>query len=68
MTTCSQLIRHPKKPRKYKDKRPNLDKCPQKKGTCLKVFLLTPRKPNSALRKVAKVMLSNRDRVQAYIP
>ena len=68
MTTISQLVRHPKTPRKYKNRRPNLDKCPQKKGTCVKVFVLTPRKPNSALRKVAKVMLSNRDRVQAYIP
>jgi small subunit ribosomal protein S12 len=68
MATLTQLIRHPKVPRKYKKRRPNLDRCPQKKGTCLKVFMLTPRKPNSALRKVAKVMLSNRDRVQAYIP
>jgi small subunit ribosomal protein S12 len=68
LTTQSQLIRNPKSPRRYKNRRPNLDRCPQKKGTCLKVFLMTPRKPNSALRKVAKVLLSNRDRVHAYIP
>ena len=68
MTTLAQLIRHPKKKRKYKNRRPDLDQCPQKKGTCLKVFSMTPRKPNSALRKVAKVLLSNRKRIHAYIP
>ena len=53
MARLNQLIRKKRKPRKYKDKRPNLEKCPQKKATCLKVFVMTPRKPNSALRKVA---------------
>jgi small subunit ribosomal protein S12 len=50
MARLNQLIRKKRKPRKYKDKR---QKCPQKKATCLEVFVMTPRKPNSALRKVA---------------
>jgi small subunit ribosomal protein S12 len=53
MTRLNQLIRKKRKIRKCKDKRPNLEKCPQKKATCLKVLIMTPRKPNSALRKVA---------------
>lgn len=53
MSTLAQIIKTKRKPRKYKDKRPDLQKCPQKKATCLKVFNMTPRKPNSALRKVA---------------
>lgn len=68
MSTLTQIIRKNRKPRKYKNKRPNLQKCPQKKATCLKVFNMTPRKPNSALRKVAWVLLSNFQRVHAYIP
>jgi small subunit ribosomal protein S12 len=68
MTTLTQLVRKGRKPRKYKNKRPDLVACPQKKGTCLKVFQMTPRKPNSALRKVSRVLLSNYHRVNAYIP
>ena len=68
MSTLAQISKNKRKPRKYKDKRPDLQKCPQKKATCLKVFNMTPRKPNSALRKVAWVLLSNFRRVHAYIP
>ncbi len=68
MSTLTQIIKKKRKPRKYKNKRPDLQKCPQKKATCLKVFNMTPRKPNSALRKVAWVLLSNFHRVHAYIP
>jgi small subunit ribosomal protein S12 len=68
MSNLNQLIRKPKKRKKYKEKRKDLQKCPQKKATCLKVFQMTPRKPNSALRKVARVLLSNYLRVHAYIP
>jgi small subunit ribosomal protein S12 len=53
MPTLVQLVKKPRKKRIYKNRRPDLDKCPQKKATCLKVFIITPRKPNSALRKVA---------------
>jgi small subunit ribosomal protein S12 len=53
MARLNQLIRKKRKLRKSKDKRPDLQQCPQKKATCLRVFVMTPRKPNSALRKVA---------------
>lgn len=53
MSTFTQLLRKKRKPRKYKNKRPDLQKCPQKRATCIKVFTMTPRKPNSALRKLA---------------
>lgn len=52
----------------YKSKSPALDSCPQKRGVCTKVYTTTPKKPNSALRKVAKVRLSNSVEVIAYIP
>lgn len=68
MSTLQQLLRKNRSPRRYKNKRPNLEACPQKKGTCLKVFQMTPRKPNSALRKVTRVLLSNYQKVYAYIP
>jgi len=68
MSTINQLIRKPRKSKIYKQKRKDLQHCPQKKATCLKVFNMTPRKPNSALRKVARVLLSNYFRVHAYIP
>jgi len=68
MARLGQLIRKERKLKKRKNKRPNLQQCPQKKATCLKVFVMTPRKPNSALRKVAWVLLSNMQRVHAYIP
>lgn len=54
--------------KKKKNKTPKLQKCPQKKGTCLKVFLQTPKKPNSALRKVTKLILSNDMTALAHIP
>src|SRR6195952_4285050 len=68
MSRINQLIRKPRKSKVYKEKRKDLQHCPQKKATCLKVFNMTPRKPNSALRKVARVLLSNYYRVTAYIP
>lgn len=67
--TLSQLQhRYPRVPKKIYSRRRDLQLCPQKKGTCLKVFITTPRKPNSALRKVARVLLTNYYRVTAYIP
>jgi len=68
MPTLVQLIKKSRKKRIVKNRRPALDKCPQKKATCVRVFTMTPRKPNSALRKVAWIQLSNRKRVHAYIP
>jgi small subunit ribosomal protein S12 len=53
MATLQQLIKHKRKPKLHKIKRPNLQGCPQKRATCIRVFNMTPRKPNSALRKVA---------------
>lgn len=68
MVTINQLIRR-KRPKKYKKtKVPALKKAPQQKGTCLRVFTMTPRKPNSALRKVARLRLFNGEYVTAYIP
>jgi len=67
--TINQLQqRSPRVPKKHNTRRRDLTLAPQKKGTCLKVFITTPRKPNSALRKVARVLLSNYYRVTAYIP
>lgn len=67
--TLSQLQqRAPRIPKSKNTRRRDLQRAPQKKGTCLKVFITTPRKPNSALRKVARVLLSNYYRVTAYIP
>jgi len=54
--------------KKYKSKAPALDACPQKRGVCVRVFTTTPKKPNSALRKVARVRLTNNIEVTAYIP
>lgn len=66
--TIQQTINTPRIPKKHSTRRRDLQKAPQKRGTCLKVFTTTPRKPNSALRKVARVLLSNYYRVTAYIP
>jgi small subunit ribosomal protein S12 len=67
--TFNQLQqRSPRVPKKHYTRRRDLTLAPQKKGTCLKVFITTPRKPNSALRKVARVLLSNYYKVTAYIP
>ena len=70
MPTTNQLIRHGKGREKqtYKSKSPILDECPQKRGVCLSVTTTSPKKPNSALRKVARVRLSNGYEVTSYIP
>ncbi len=66
--TINQLIRHGRTLIRAKSKRPDLDGDPQRRGVCIQVMTRTPKKPNSALRKVAKVRLSNGKEVIAYIP
>ena len=68
MPTISQLVRKGRRKQVYKSKSPVLESCPQKRGVCLQVKTMTPKKPNSALRKVARVKLSNGTEVTAYIP
>ncbi|GJQ50808.1 30S ribosomal subunit protein S12 [Candidatus Kuenenia stuttgartiensis] len=68
MPTINQLIRKGRKKTKNKSKSPDLEKCSQKKGVCLQVMTRTPKKPNSALRKAARVRLSNGREISAYIP
>ena len=68
MPTINQLIRSPRKPPKVKSKVPALARCPQKRGVCTRVYTTTPKKPNSALRKVARVRLTSGVEVTAYIP
>ncbi|MBN2065044.1 MAG: 30S ribosomal protein S12 [Sedimentisphaerales bacterium] len=68
MPTINQLIRKGRKTAKAKTKSPDLDRCPSRRGVCLQVKTQTPKKPNSALRKVARVRLSNGKEVTAYIP
>ncbi|MEE8476749.1 MAG: 30S ribosomal protein S12 [Gemmatimonadales bacterium] len=68
MPTINQLVRHGRKPLKAIDKAPALKKNPQKRGVCTRVYTTTPKKPNSALRKVARVRLTNGFEVTAYIP
>lgn len=68
MPTSNQLIKKPRRPVHRRTKSPVLEKCPQKKGVCLQVKTMTPKKPNSALRKIARVRLSNGKEVTAYIP
>jgi small subunit ribosomal protein S12 len=68
MPTINQLVRKGRKKEKTKSKRPDLESCPQKRGVCLYVTTRSPKKPNSALRKVARVRLSNGKEVTAYIP
>ncbi|MDX9757689.1 MAG: 30S ribosomal protein S12 [Bacteroidota bacterium] len=68
MPTISQLVRKGRKVVKAKKKAPALDACPQKRGVCTRVYTTTPKKPNSALRKVARIRLSNGQEVTAYIP
>ncbi len=68
MPTINQLIRKGRKPLKKRSKSPVLDSCPQKRGVCLQVKTQTPKKPNSALRKIARVRLSNGKEITAYIP
>jgi len=67
MPTINQLVRKGRKKRTEKSKSPALEKCPQRRGVCLQVMTRTPKKPNSALRKVAKVRLTNGQEVIAYI-
>jgi small subunit ribosomal protein S12 len=68
MPTISQLVRKGRSPLKKKNKVPALQACPQKRGVCTRVYTTTPKKPNSALRKVARVRLTNGQEVTAYIP
>jgi len=68
MPTINQLVRKPRQAEKTKSKVPALDSCPAKRGVCTRVYTTTPKKPNSALRKVARVRLTNRIDVTAYIP
>ena len=68
MPTINQLVRKPRVQQYRRPKHPALLGCPQKKGVCLQVKIMTPKKPNSALRKVARVRLSNGVEVTAYIP
>jgi len=69
MPTINQLCKSTsRKPKIHKSKTGSLEKNPQRKGVCAKVFIKTPKKPNSALRKVAKIKLSNEKKVEAYIP
>ena len=68
MPTINQLLKKRRTRPKARDRVPALEKSPQKRGVCLKVYTTTPKKPNSALRKVARVRLSNGFEVSAYIP
>lgn len=67
MSTFNQLVRKKRSSKKLKTKTPALQKCPQKRGVCMQVRTMTPKKPNSALRKIAKVRLTNGEEVIAYI-
>ena len=67
MATINQLVRKPRQATTYKSASPALDKCPQRRGVCTRVYTTTPKKPNSALRKVAKVRLTNQEEVISYI-
>jgi len=68
MPTINQLVRSGRQPKEFKSKVPALDRCPLKRGVCTRVYTTTPKKPNSALRKVARVRLTNKFEVTAYIP
>ncbi len=68
MPTINQLVKSPRKPVEYKSKSPALKGCPQRRGVCTRVYIMTPKKPNSALRKVAKVKLTSGYEVTCYIP
>ncbi|WP_069472245.1 30S ribosomal protein S12 [Candidatus Marithrix sp. Canyon 246] len=67
MATINQLVRKPRKLQKSKSTTPALDGCPQKRGVCTRVYTTTPKKPNSAMRKVARVRLTNSMEVTTYI-
>ena len=68
MPTIQQLIRKPRQPKVKRSKSQHLEQCPQKRGVCTRVYTTTPKKPNSAMRKVAKVRLTNGFEVISYIP
>jgi len=68
MPTINQLIRKPRKSAAVRNKVPAMQGCPQKRGVCTRVYTTTPKKPNSALRKVARVRLTNGFEVTSYIP
>jgi small subunit ribosomal protein S12 len=68
MPTIQQLVRKGRKKLTSKSKSPALDSCPQRRGVCTRVYTTTPKKPNSAMRKVARVRLTNGKEVNAYIP
>ena len=68
MATVNQLVRKSRKPKTKKTDVPALKGCPQRRGVCTRVYTTTPKKPNSALRKVARVKLTNGQEVTAYIP
>lgn len=68
MPTSNQLFRNRRKSKKKKGKSPALEGCPQKRGVCTRVYVTSPKKPNSALRKVARIRLSNGYEISAYVP
>ncbi len=68
MPTANQLVRKGRRKQRRETKSPMLERCPQKRGVCLHVRTMTPKKPNSALRKVARVRLSSGKEITAYIP
>jgi len=68
MPTIQQLVRKGRTDKTFKTKSPALDSCPQRRGVCTRVYTTTPKKPNSAMRKVARVRLTNGKEVNAYIP
>jgi len=68
MPTINQLVRKPRTPKVARNKVPALEACPQRRGVCTRVYTTTPKKPNSALRKVARVRLTNGFEVTSYIP
>ena len=68
MATINQLVRKPRQAPVYKSPSPALANCPQRRGVCTRVYTTTPKKPNSALRKVAKIRLTNGFEVIGYIP
>ena len=68
MPTINQLIRKPRQAPVYRNKVPAMQACPQKRGVCTRVYTTTPKKPNSALRKVAKVRLTTQHEAVCYIP
>jgi small subunit ribosomal protein S12 len=68
MPTINQLVRQGREAVRKKSKTPAMQQCPQKRGVCIRVYTMTPKKPNSALRKVARVRLTNGYEVTSYIP